>query len=425
MSRPTVVVAVHDGWYGYGTGAGRSNRSLIEVLARNLAPGVRLVVMPIRLQPGSPEYQADWHQSAQAAVARVAGQVEPIDNGTGGMRRFGGLSNFQKACESAATAIMRLQPSSEPLLVLACDAPFYGLGPLLPAELRGHLVAVARSTAVLHDPDDAERAWWEEHGLRDLISGGGRVAVISQHMYRHLVEDLRLPGHALVPLRNGLIDEDWRIPPPDSRFLPREARRGFLLGLGRAAAYKGWDDLLDALALKPPPWHTVLAAVAEVDNDQLTPYQLHLRERITAERLPVTLLPRFDPGLRGLLAHPALVATVVPSREEPFGRVPLEAFAAGGAPVVATTAGGLAELVFDGRTGYGARPGNARSLAEAIGRALAAGVEERRQIRQQARELAASTFNYEINVRMFMFKVAPWALPPVERARRPRGSRVD
>jgi hypothetical protein len=70
-------------------------------------------------------------------------------------------------------------------------------------------------------------------------------------------------------------------------------------------------------------------------------------------------------SLRTLLIHPAPAAVVVPSRAEPFGRIPLEAFVAGAAPVVATTAGGLAELVTD-QTGYSARPADAASLADAL-----------------------------------------------------------
>ena len=41
---------------------------------------------------------------------------------------------------------------------------------------------------------------------------------------------------------------------------------------------------------------------------------------------------------------------VLPSRYEPFGIVALEA-AAAGAPLVASTAGGLGEVVVDGETG--------------------------------------------------------------------------
>lgn len=83
--------------------------------------------------------------------------------------------------------------------------------------------------------------------------------------------------------------------------------------------------------------HAVLAAV----TDQQCPsaYQRHLADRIRTLGLDATLLTRFDPGVRTLLGHPALQAVVVPSRSEPFGRVPLEAYAAGATPVVATTAG--------------------------------------------------------------------------------------
>ncbi len=87
-----------------------------------------------------------------------------------------------------------------------------------------------------------------------------------------------------------------------------------------------------------------------------TSYQRHLARRIKAGHLDATLITRFDPALRSLRPHPDLAAVVVPSRAEPFGRIPLEAFVAGAAPVVATTAGGLASLVIDGYTANPADP---------------------------------------------------------------------
>jgi hypothetical protein len=117
--------------------------------------------------------------------------------------------------------------------------------------------------------------------------------------------------------------------------------------------------------------------------------QYHLHRRMAALRLPATLWTRFDPGLPGLLHHPALRAVVVPSRVEPLGRISLEAFAAGAAPVVATTAGGLAETVIDGSTGYCATPGDPPSLARAISRALTASPAEIARLRQGGKHLVA------------------------------------
>lgn len=61
---------------------------------------------------------------------------------------------------------------------------------------------------------------------------------------------------------------------------------------------------------------------------------------------------------------------VVPSRYEPFGLVALEAMAAG-APVIASRAGGLAEIVEDGRSGLLVAPGDVRQFAAAIARLAA------------------------------------------------------
>jgi glycosyltransferase involved in cell wall biosynthesis len=198
----------------------------------------------------------------------------------------------------------------------------------------------------------------------------------------------------------NLQDRDWRL-------LPAAAARGFILAMGRAVPYKGWDDLLDALHLARPVPHTLLAAVT--DDPEATPYQAHLARRIDDEHLDVTLVTRFHPGIRTLLAHPALAALVVPSRVEPFGRIPMEAYVAGAAPVVATRAGGLAELVVDGCTGFTAAPADPASLADALRQALDAGPAERARLRVAGRSLVAARYNYERNVGRFLNMVAPWA----------------
>ena len=71
-----------------------------------------------------------------------------------------------------------------------------------------------------------------------------------------------------------------------------------------------------------------------------------------------------------LMSH--LDVLVVPSHAEPFGTVAAEAIAAG-TPVVATTVGGLPEVVEDGVTGALVPPGRPDALVEGVARALALG----------------------------------------------------
>ena len=72
--------------------------------------------------------------------------------------------------------------------------------------------------------------------------------------------------------------------------------------------------------------------------------------------------PLPHPEVLGLLEHAAL--GIVPSREEPYGIVVVEAQALG-VPVVATRVGNLPELIEHGRTGYLAEP-TVEGLAQVI-----------------------------------------------------------
>jgi glycosyltransferase involved in cell wall biosynthesis len=411
-ARPAVAVVIHDGYYSYGTGAGRSNHAFLEAFTAIARPGIRFALLPVHLTAASSEYDPGWHDGTRALIQRAGGQVLPAGNGSGGQVRFGGLDNFRAACTSAAGIIRHRLGSAAPMLIIAFDVPFYGLARHLAPPARRSLVNVARSTAVLHAPGEHERIAWERDGLHATAAAGGRVAAISAHMRHHLATGYGIPQAALLNLPNGLTSADWHPGPPATHILPAAARRGFILALGRAVPCKGFDDLIGALALlkaqNVPLPHTLIAAVTE--TRQRTPYQQHLARRISDSHLDATLLTRFTRALRSLLGHPGLAAVVVPSRAEPFGRIPLEAFAAGAAPVVATTAGGLAELVTDGQTGYTARPADPRSLAAALRRALACAPADRARLRAAGRHLAVTHYNHHNAVAAFFATAAPWAV---------------
>ncbi|MEG8184190.1 glycosyltransferase family 4 protein [Nocardia terpenica] len=266
-----------------------------------------------------------------------------------------GLGQFRRlVADTADVLVHQILPDAAPLLIMGCDAPFLGLAPRLPASAVQKLVLVPRSTAGIHAPGDHERRAWELFGMHATSSGGGRIAAICRYMAQHLHHDYAIPADTLVDLPVALTAADWDIPAPDPRLLPDPAREGFVLAMGRAHPYKGFDDLFDAAILLrrtgfPLP-HLVVAAVT--DDPHANEYQRHLAERITTADLDATLITRFDTGIRNLLGHHALRAIVVPSRAEPCGRIPIEAYAAGACPVIGTTAGGLAEQILHGYTGF-------------------------------------------------------------------------
>jgi glycosyltransferase involved in cell wall biosynthesis len=421
-AKPAVVVAVHDGFYGCGTGAGASNRAFLRVACGLLDPDVQMIVMPIDLKPDSPEYDPDWHATSLEIVTRAGGEVIPVGNGTAGATRFGGLDCFRQASASAAKAITAAISQAPRSLVVAFDAPFFGLAPLLQDRNAQNTVIVARATAALHAPGDHERIRWERDGLAALAASGGHVAATSRHIRKHLNSAYGIPDESITDLINGLTPEEAtsRSARDCCELLPPGAGRGFLLSYGRAEPYKGFDDLLHALPIVNQTGIRVPCLVLGAVTDEargegpsgpgITAYQRHLAARIERENLDVTLRTRFDPRFRDLLGHPALAAVIVPSRQEPFGRIPLEAYQAGASPVVATSAGGLAEVVAEGHTGFTAEPGNPASLATAIFRALTVSPAQRRRLLAHGRSVTAEHFDYRANIRSFLGARAPWAL---------------
>ncbi|QVJ00302.1 glycosyltransferase family 4 protein [Nocardiopsis eucommiae] len=367
MSGP-IAVALHDGFYGCGTGAGVCNRSLMGVLAHRY-PHARFHLMPIGLSTTSTEHDPGWYRAVQQLWAGRDVVVDPVDNATNNTTRFGAVDNFRAASRDAAHRLNRLTGSDRPGLILASDAPFHGIGAHLEPELAARTLLIPHSTGALHDPENRDRVRFEHEGFIELCRRGGKVAAISAHMRSHLAADYGVPNSALIDLPNGLALEPVSGPAPD---LPPPAREGFVLAMGRATPYKGFEDLLRALHLlrqsRFPVPHLLLAAVTETVEP--TPYQRHLANLASQLDVPTTVWTRFDPALRGLFTHPTLRAVVVPSRIEPFGRIPLEAYAAGAGPVVATTAGGLADLVVDGVTGFSAPPEDPSGLAAALHQAL-------------------------------------------------------
>ena len=137
-------------------------------------------------------------------------------------------------------------------------------------------------------------------------------------------------------------------------FRPHGLHQPVTIGLlGQISPHKGHDDALDALRKLGPGYRLFIAGKGE------TSYVDSLKAK--AGSLPVEF-PGFV-SLPDFFEQVDMLA--VPSWEEPFGIVLLEAMASG-IPVIATNRGGPAEIIQSGLQGLLVPPRDPQSLADAI-----------------------------------------------------------
>lgn len=413
VHQPHVVVALHEGLYGAASGTGFSNRAFLTALAR-LLPSARLSVVTPQVPKTSGAHDRRWAGAVQQMLRHAEADVITIPKTQATPDSIHGSVQLSHLAGEAAS---RVAERAGRCLLIGLDIPFLGLAAYASPAM--DLLLVPRSTTALTRPEDMSRVRWERDALRAAAVRGARIGAISAHMRDHLVVTYAVPDGSIVSVPNGLIQEETARPTSAPR-LPFKARAGFLLAMGRAVPTKGFDDLLEALHLlemrgvRAP--HLLLAAVTSDEHERPTSYQEDLAARIRAYGLDATLITGFTPAIRAWLHSPALRAVVVPSREEPFGRIPLEAFAAGAGPVVATMAGGLAQTVVEGETGFTAAPRDAKSLATALHRALTVLPWERDRLRNAGAALVRSHHDYQANIGSVIERIAPWALVPASSA---------
>ena len=169
---------------------------------------------------------------------------------------------------------------------------------------------------------------------------------------------------AISVLHNGIEPRRWRVRRSEvDAARRRHAPDGapLLLYFGRLEYEKGVHDLIAALPRirRTHPGTRLVIAGHGTHVDFLVE-----QARAHRVRRAVELVGHLsDRSLAALVT--AVDAVVLPSRYEPFGMVALET-AAAGAPLVASTAGGLGEVVRDGVTGLSFAPGDVAGIAAAV-----------------------------------------------------------
>ncbi len=236
---------------------------------------------------------------------------------------------------------LRPGPDLRNLLPLRAGARAYDLVAAHTPHAHGLALAAGRPLVVHRRVDFPPRHPWKYRSAAAVVAVSEAVARV-----------LRAAGVDRVEVvHDGVAVPILEAPLPGALDLPRP-----LWGAaGALVAHKGHAHLVDAMAQAPG---TLLIA-----GDG--PLRAALEARAAALGARVVFLGAL-PALGGFFA--TIDAFVHPSVEEGLGQVVLEAMGAG-CRVVATTAGGLPEIV--GSAGLLVPPGDARALATAMGAVLA------------------------------------------------------
>ncbi|MBV9315332.1 MAG: glycosyltransferase family 4 protein [Pseudonocardia sp.] len=204
--------------------------------------------------------------------------------------------------------------------------------------------------------------WWLARRADALIT-------CSESMRTEAAELFDLDRSAIAVLHNGIEPRRWQVEPPEAdavraRYAPDGAP--LLLYFGRLEYEKGVHDLIAALPRIRRAFPGTRLLVAGKGTQEMFLIERARAHRVRRSVRMLGYLP--DDSLAALLA--AVHAVVLPSLYEPFGMVALET-AAAGTPLVASTAGGLGEVVRDGVTGVSFAPGDVAGIASAVSAVLA------------------------------------------------------
>lgn len=230
---------------------------------------------------------------------------------------------------------------------------------------------------------------------------------LTQSMKDEVVRFTRMPEDkiAVVPLGTDLHRFDpKRYKKSDSREFFHLPRRSRVVGvLGRLDAQKGQDVLLRAvpeIVRHHPDAHFVIAGDETAGEPGYKALLQQLTTDLGIERY-VTFLP-FTNDVPRLMA--AFDIFALPSFSETYGLVVVEAMAMERA-IIATNAGGVPEIITNGKTGLLIKPRDSNAVARAIHRVLSDAA-LRTSIARSAREVALERYDFDACIDSLLGSIA-------------------
>ncbi|WP_437204364.1 glycosyltransferase family 4 protein [Planctomicrobium sp. SH664] len=208
-----------------------------------------------------------------------------------------------------------------------------------------------------------------------------------------------LPAKQAITIHNGIDIALWQ-PRERSGWLHRELQLDpqvkLAATIGQICLRKGQHDLARAAVLRgdsPPEWHLLLIGERHSTKPESIEFDAEIDTLFAAAGLSHRLHRcGFQNRIADILSEVDLL--VHPARQEPFGRVLLEA-AAMGTAIVATDVGGTPELLEHGESAWLVPAGDPEALATAITHALQ-NDELRQRLGEAARRRVSDNFPIQV-----------------------------
>lgn len=223
---------------------------------------------------------------------------------------------------------------------------------------------------------------------RLVYKAASYVVAVSKAARQDLQQVYHVPDKKCHVFYNSLSD-----PLKQLNLFPKTNRQKKLISIGRLHLSKGQDVLIQALAYLKNDLSNVRVEFVGKGTSQELYTQL-------AERLGVSDKCAFIGALQRteLFNHLAdSAATIVTSRSEAFGLVNIESLAVG-TPVIASSVGGIVEIIRDGVDGFLFPPDDPKTLAEKL-KELLSNADLRETMSRNAREHFLNTFEQSKLVR--------------------------
>ncbi len=195
------------------------------------------------------------------------------------------------------------------------------------------------------------------------IENADRIIAVSHTMKEDILRFFNVLEKRIVVIHNGIDLDKWRYTPLEA---PLKKRYGieddYILFVGRPTPQKGMEYLV--AAADDLDIQVVMAAVGADTKD----YEDRMREKVKEKR-NIVWIHELLKEEEYIQLYSSAKVFVCPSIYEPFGIINLEAMACR-RPVVATSVGGIKEVVIPDETGILVEPANPEALAEGIKRLL-------------------------------------------------------